>query len=301
MHWCVCDQKTGLTSIVRQKRVNQFEKMDAEMDKVATPLNEARKIVDGLNHYRSVLTEDECNFYCRWIRKQQWADVTSRAENRSVQHYGHASTFTNIDSKFMDAETLPMPDMLVELYNIVRFRLMCKKLRPTTHSETCSCGMKSADGVKSDDLCPSIETYNLTQGMNMASVYSYAPGQGIHSHLDSKNFEEEIVMLTISGTCTMTFDLPAHHMLDNSTLEQSTQSNSLDASIVKTILSYSVQKPVTNVNLFVMPGSVTILRGDARYKWRHGIPKRTSDPDDKGVLVERVGNRVSIVFRQRKY
>jgi alkylated DNA repair dioxygenase AlkB len=47
--------------------------------------------------------------------------------------------------------------------------------------------------------------------------------------------------------------------------------------------------------LLLQPRSLLVLRGPARYNWRHGIPRRHSDIID-GRRVPR-GRRVSMTFR----
>lgn len=97
----------------------------------------------------------------------------------------------------------------------------------------------------------------MTLEPNQANVYGYIPGQGIHQHLDHpERYDNEIVMISLAGTCTLRFTHDATGQVHD----------------VKT-----------------MPGTVVVIRDDARYIWKHGIPK-DSVKDDA---------RLSLVFRRQ--
>lgn len=221
--------------------------------------------VPGLRHAAQLLTADECAYYLKWINspKRIWGENTSKYEDRRVQHYGSWNGHTTAEFD-RDAEVnQQIPDVLTELYNITQFRLnwSSKFQKDFKSSTTDNCNSKTPDlNVPSTQV-------------DIAQIYSYASGQGIHQHFDSLTaFQEEIVMITIAGTCEMTFDLPQANVTSLADVHQ---------------------------GVFLRPGSVVVLRGDSRFKWRHGIPKRVYDRDQNGLVIERIGNRVSIVFRQR--
>lgn len=194
-------------------------------------------VPNGLSHFKNVLAQDELNMYLKWINSKNriWSEPTEKEENRKVQHYGGFTGF-NVRDRNCKQDVQEMPDKLIELFNIVKSRIWA------------------------------LTKYNIQITPDSAQIYSYAPGQGIHQHFDVFDaFEEEIVMLTLAGTCTMRFD-----------------------------------KNKEVYDKFVEAGSISILKGDARYVWRHGILKTLVDKNDAGEIVARVGNRVSIVFRQNK-
>ncbi|MBE9203635.1 alpha-ketoglutarate-dependent dioxygenase AlkB [Synechocystis salina LEGE 06099] len=98
---------------------------------------------------------------------------------------------------------------------------------------------------------------------NQAIVNEYIPGQGITPHIDCQScFENTIVSLSLNSSCMMNF--------------QSISSGE-------------------NQSVLLTPRSLIVLKDDARYKWKHGIPNRKSDlwnaqkrPRDR---------RISITFR----
>jgi alkylated DNA repair dioxygenase AlkB len=95
-------------------------------------------------------------------------------------------------------------------------------------------------------------------------INEYLPGQGIAPHIDRTTcFDGTIAILSLGSGITMDF-------LKEGAVE--TQSHRLQ------------------------PRSLTILQGEARYRWRHGIAPRKADMvDDVKILRER---RVSVTFRK---
>ena len=99
-------------------------------------------------------------------------------------------------------------------------------------------------------------------------VNEYLPGQGIAPHTDCiPCFGPVIASLSLGSACTMRLTGPARNGQDRD----------------------------ETIDLRLHPGSLLVLSGDARYRWRHGIPARKSDMVD-GVRVPR-SRRVSLTFR----
>ncbi|MGH1339572.1 MAG: alpha-ketoglutarate-dependent dioxygenase AlkB [Aureispira sp.] len=95
-------------------------------------------------------------------------------------------------------------------------------------------------------------------------INEYLPGQGITNHIDCEPcFEDVVVSISLGSFTTMNF-------VNDRTKEK-----------IPVVLS---------------PKSAVILKGDARYKWTHGIPSRKSDII-KGIKKERT-RRVSLTFRR---
>lgn len=91
----------------------------------------------------------------------------------------------------------------------------------------------------------------------------YLPGQGISAHVDCVPcFGDIIASLSLGGACVMRF---AHRA------------------------SGAV------VELPLLPRSLLILQGPARYEWTHAIPARKSDPTTGGRIPRT--RRVSLTFR----
>lgn len=94
-------------------------------------------------------------------------------------------------------------------------------------------------------------------------VNEYEPGQGIAAHVDCiPCFDDTIVSISLGSACVMEFE--------------HTQTRRKEC-------------------LLLEAGSLLIMRGEARYDWKHGIPARKTDTF-KGQKIRR-GLRVSMTFR----
>ena len=95
-------------------------------------------------------------------------------------------------------------------------------------------------------------------------VNEYISGQGIAPHVDCVPcFDDTILSLTLGSGCNMDF-----------TRLKSTKKQSL----------------------YLSSGSLLIMKGEARYDWKHGIPARKSDMVNGEQRIIR-GRRVSLTFR----
>ena len=94
-------------------------------------------------------------------------------------------------------------------------------------------------------------------------VNEYLPGQGISAHIDCVPcFDGTIASLSLASAAIMVFTGPSGEREE----------------------------------LYLQPGSLLVLEGDARFKWRHAIPARKTDMvDDKRMSRTR---RVSLTFRK---
>lgn len=109
----------------------------------------------------------------------------------------------------------------------------------------------------------------------------YAPGEGISSHVDLlRRFGDGIIGVSLCGGCVMRFER----------VRESDEDDDRES-------IYDVYLP---------PNSIIVLSGDARYKWTHGIERRTGDwvepygnssvTKEKAEWIPR-GMRLSITFR----
>ena len=95
-------------------------------------------------------------------------------------------------------------------------------------------------------------------------INEYQPGQGIASHVDCiPCFGDTIVSLSLGSPCVMMF-----------------------SSLITAM----------QTEIFVEPGSLIVMQGEARHRWRHGIPARKNDMFEGRV--SKRGRRVSVTFRQ---
>lgn len=99
--------------------------------------------------------------------------------------------------------------------------------------------------------------------LDQVIVNEYQPGQGIASHLDCIScFAETIVSLSLGSSCVMEF---------------------------------THGRTKEKVSLLLLPRSLLILQGAARYEWKHRIPPRKTD-NYQGTQFVRT-RRVSVTFR----
>lgn len=101
-------------------------------------------------------------------------------------------------------------------------------------------------------------------------VNEYTPGQGISGHRDKPCYMDEIATVSLGSQAMMRF------------WDENPQ-----------------KRGVKHKGDFLLEQrSTAVFRGDARFKWRHGIPARQSDVIN-GKRVQR-GRRISITFRTVK-
>jgi alkylated DNA repair dioxygenase AlkB len=110
-----------------------------------------------------------------------------------------------------------------------------------------------------DELCSKLQGDAIfIDKPNQVIINEYIPGQGIASHIDCVPcFGDAICSLSLASGC----------MID--------------------ITNGHVKK-----SIYCEPRSLLILKGDARYKWKHGIAARKSDNRVKRQ------RRISLTFRQ---
>jgi alkylated DNA repair dioxygenase AlkB len=112
-----------------------------------------------------------------------------------------------------------------------------------------------ADRLHTDGLMPAVPDQLI--------VNEYHPGQGIAPHVDCVPcFTRTIVSISLGSPCVMTFEkLRAGDRLD----------------------------------VLLEPGSLLIMRDEARFQWKHGIAARKSDIYDGRTIAR--ARRISLTFR----
>lgn len=103
-----------------------------------------------------------------------------------------------------------------------------------------------------------------TLDFDQVIVNEYLPGQGIAAHVDCVPcFAEEIVSVSLGSACIMTFSQPALGLHHDVLLEN---------------------------------GDLMLMRGDARFRWRHEIKARKTDRWNGAVLTRQ--RRISVTLRK---
>jgi alkylated DNA repair dioxygenase AlkB len=104
----------------------------------------------------------------------------------------------------------------------------------------------------------------ITEEPDQVIVNEYEPGQGIAAHVDCPPcFTETILSLSLGSPCVMDYKHKATRRL---------------------------------VPVLVEPGSLIVMRGEARYDWTHGIAARKTDVYQGRTIVR--GRRVSLTLRK---
>ncbi|KAJ3847932.1 hypothetical protein EV368DRAFT_50270 [Lentinula lateritia] len=147
-------------------------------------------------------------------------------------------------------------------------------------------------------LFPSFALHTGT-GPRQAILNLYAPGEGISPHVDLlRRFGDGIIGVSLCGGCVMRFERIREERVEEVAERASLQSrsDSPSSSVNSVFLSNS------NVHeLYLPPNSIIVLSGEARYKWTHGIERRTGDwvsySDELNVEWIPRTTRLSITFR----
>ncbi|OTG92721.1 2OG-Fe(II) oxygenase [Acinetobacter sp. ANC 4654] len=110
-----------------------------------------------------------------------------------------------------------------------------------------------------------IEECGLSNAPDQLIINEYLPGQGIFEHVDSPSaFQDTIIMISLNSTCVMDF-IPLKEEYGE------------------------------KVSLLLERGSLLKVQDDARYKWKHAIPKRKKDIWQSHEFIRQ--RRVSLTFR----
>jgi alkylated DNA repair dioxygenase AlkB len=104
---------------------------------------------------------------------------------------------------------------------------------------------------------------HIGQMPDQVIVNEYLPGQGISSHIDCVPcFGDTVLALSLGSSCVMIF---------------------------------THRKTKEQVELLLGPGSLLVMRGEARYEWKHGIPARKADSYEGCTILR--GRRLSLTLR----
>lgn len=109
-------------------------------------------------------------------------------------------------------------------------------------------------------------------------INEYKHHQGIQQHIDSLDFGPEICSLSLGHSTAFTF---THDLLEEKDKEETENPKTL------------------TVKMMVFPQSLLVMTGDARYKWKHGIPYSKLVHMDHQKTFKRPNRfrRISLTFR----
>lgn len=110
-------------------------------------------------------------------------------------------------------------------------------------------------------------------------VNGYKPGEGITSHVDLLKFDDGIAIVSLGSLATMTFtkadnrnlsgkgctvSAPLHTELETVHQEENRFSCS-------SICPSAASENSLQCDIYLEPGDLLLMHGEARYTWKHGI------------------------------
>ncbi|OIW01764.1 hypothetical protein TanjilG_03902 [Lupinus angustifolius] len=96
-------------------------------------------------------------------------------------------------------------------------------------------------------------------------VNQYQPGEGICAHVDLLRFEDGIAIVSLESSCVMHFT--------------------------------SVDNELVSVPVLLNPGSLVVMSGEARYRWKHEINRRPGFQTWEGHELDQM-RRTSVTLRK---
>lgn len=110
---------------------------------------------------------------------------------------------------------------------------------------------------------------------NQLIVNSYQPGEGICAHVDLMRFEDGIALVSLESSCVMHF----------SRVENGVATNGKQI------------EPTIKIPVYLTPGSLLLISGEARYQWKHEINRKPGFQKWNGLEIDQK-RRTSITLRK---
>lgn len=130
-------------------------------------------------------------------------------------------------------------------------------------------------------------------------VNGYKPGEGITSHVDLLKFDDGIAVLSLGSPATMTFTKLVAAPASDTTTDQSDDMPNMERNIMTDTMSppvrvntYCNTSHCLQHDVFLEPGDLLLLHGEARYAWKHGIAAQQS------CSLSHATSRVSVTLRK---
>lgn len=130
-------------------------------------------------------------------------------------------------------------------------------------------------------------------------VNGYKPGEGITSHVDLLKFDDGIAVLSLGSPATMTFTTLVAAPASDITIDQSDDMPNMERNITTDTMSphvcvntYSNISHCLQHDVYLEPGDLLLLHGEARYMWKHGIAAQQS------CSLSHAARRVSVTLRK---
>ena len=130
-------------------------------------------------------------------------------------------------------------------------------------------------------------------------VNGYKPGEGITSHVDLLKFDDGIALLSLGSPATMTFTKPVAAPAADISIDQSDDMPNMMCNITTDTMSPPVRtnnccntSHILQHDVYLEPGDLLLLHGEARYAWKHGIAAQQS------CSLSHAASRVSVTLRK---
>ncbi|XP_071738328.1 alkylated DNA repair protein ALKBH8 homolog isoform X2 [Rutidosis leptorrhynchoides] len=159
-----------------------------------------------------------------------------------------------------------LPEWANELSTCMRELVQYSDYDPESF-DTSTCEMD-----KQECIFPS-ELLNREPLFNQLIVNSYQPGEGICAHVDLMRFEDGIALVSLESSCVMHFSRAQN---GSGTDEKQTESK---------------------IPVYLTPGSLLLIWGEARYKWKHEINRKPGFQKWDGLEIDQK-RRTSITLRK---
>ncbi|RVW54531.1 Uncharacterized protein P8A3.02c [Vitis vinifera] len=165
-----------------------------------------------------------------------------------------------------------LPEWATELSHSIREVVLFSDY-VSEHMDSVTC-----DGDKKGCLLPS-EILWREPLFDQLILNVYQPGEGICPHVDLMRFEDGIAIISLESSCIMHFT----HVDDTEACDGGREGR-----------NYS---PMTKIPVYLTPGSLVLMSGEARYFWKHEINRKPGFQIWEGQEIDQK-RRTSITLRK---
>ncbi|XP_073156106.1 uncharacterized protein P8A3.02c isoform X2 [Henckelia pumila] len=146
----------------------------------------------------------------------------------------------------------------------------------------CGCVPEFTDSItvdKNEKACPFPQEILWREPLfNQLIVNKYQPGEGICAHIDLMQFEDGIAIISLESSCVMHF---TRVECETSHIEEMNEGCA----------------PSARIPVLLVPGSLVLMWGEARYLWKHQINRNPGFQLWEGQEIEQK-RRTSITLRR---
>ncbi|KAF0896179.1 hypothetical protein E2562_019668 [Oryza meyeriana var. granulata] len=157
------------------------------------------------------------------------------------------------------------------------------ELSAVIHEAICVGDVNASCGVElkneDEDACPLPSDLLWRKPLfDQLIANRYKPGEGICAHVDLMRFDDGIAIVSLESPCVMHFSRAEQEVVVCDTLE-------------------SGHAESTKIPVYLNPGSLVLMSGDARYLWKHEINRKPGGQQWGGRELEQQ-IRTSITLRK---